>query len=79
LVELCPDDDEPDETKLDSSDDDVPFSVLTQQKTPEKVEPKPVGRKGRPKKSTQTASNRATKRGVICVNSPERRSKRLKK
>jgi len=77
LVELCPDDDEPNEPELDSSVDDVPFSVLTQQKIPEKVEPEPVKSRVRPSKSTQTASKKATKRGVICVNSPGRRSKRL--
>jgi len=42
-------------------------------------EPELVRSRGRPKKSTQKASNKATKRGAICVNSPERRSNRLKK
>jgi len=65
LVELCSDDDEPDEPELDSSDDDVPLSLQTQQKIPEKVEPEPVRSRGRPKKSTQITSNKATKRGVF--------------
>ncbi len=52
LVEICPDDDEHDEPELDSSDDNVPFSVLTQQKTP--VGPEPIRTRGCPKKGTQT-------------------------
>ncbi len=40
LVEICPHYDEHDEPELDSSDDSIPFSVLTQQKT--HVGPEPI-------------------------------------